>query len=579
MTPLYETYFEDDLLGIEPDAKDEAGHIVADVEKEEDFLGYDMGAKSVSEMLGMGNANKKKQDLSIDHYLADDDLYQEIYDESHTIQSSVEEGKLALSTYDDLSEDLFLSLFKHSPKLLSEGSMKTENVINNRIMSKLVVQPEFKALRNYTRYDPYNAALGTQALTEATSQIIEALRPIKKPGQEDGLVDLSDKLNLTQEELEELLRRKGILDDLMDQANAGGGGVPKAVADAAGQNEMSLQEAQALANALQQQLEDALQDEAADSLVDQAVNQMAQAAQQASDQIAEETDMIAQWGLDGSGSEQRVSFADKKAALLRIRGSKKLKELTDLIGRLKEVAKQDQKLKVKSGSVAIKSVTTGKRIEDVLPSELSLLAQNATKGLFYQKYNDGTMLNYKKESTKPKGKGPMIVLIDVSGSMSEDRQRWSKAMAIALLEVAQDQKRNYASIIFDSAVRDVIEIYKGKMEPMKVVDIAEKFYGGGTDFEKPLEAALKLINKSEFKEADIVMLTDGESSMSDDFIRKLKETQEDKRFSIMSVLIDIGGRASTASLDSFSNKVVKISNISELDGAESAAAHAIFGSV
>ena len=43
-----------------------------------------------------------------------------------------------------------------------------------------------------------------------------------------------------------------------------------------------------------------------------------------------------------------------------------------------------------------------------------------------------------------------------------------------------------------------------------MINLAQTFLGGGTNFALPLDQAMNVINESRFKQADIVFVTDGE---------------------------------------------------------------------
>jgi uncharacterized protein with von Willebrand factor type A (vWA) domain len=112
-----------------------------------------------------------------------------------------------------------------------------------------------------------------------------------------------------------------------------------------------------------------------------------------------------------------------------------------------------------------------------------------------------------KKGTKKEGKGPIVVCVDNSGSMSGDRETWSKAVALALLEIATMQKRGFACIHFGgpSDALEIIEINPGEKGILrKAVKVAEFFLNaGGTAFEPALSQALELISKQNFKKADV----------------------------------------------------------------------------
>jgi hypothetical protein len=91
--------------------------------------------------------------------------------------------------------------------------------------------------------------------------------------------------------------------------------------------------------------------------------------------------------------------------------------------------------------------------------------------------------------------------------MSGDRETWSKAVALALLEIATMQKRGFACIhsCGKSDALETIEIKPGEKDILsKAVKVAEFFLNaGGTAFEPALSQAQELISKQSFKKADV----------------------------------------------------------------------------
>jgi len=86
------------------------------------------------------------------------------------------------------------------------------------------------------------------------------------------------------------------------------------------------------------------------------------------------------------------------------------------------------------------------------------------------------------------------------------------------------------------------ERYEVEME--KVMDLAEYFPGGGTDFEKPLDAALECLKNSRYKKGDIVFITDGECQVGEDWAQRFRKEKDRLGFSLFSILIDVGPSSS-----------------------------------
>ena len=56
---------------------------------------------------------------------------------------------------------------------------------------------------------------------------------------------------------------------------------------------------------------------------------------------------------------------------------------------------------------------------------------------FHRRFLDQELLQYSLRGVEEKGKGPMIVCLDGSSSMAGDKEIWSKAVTLTLLEIAR----------------------------------------------------------------------------------------------------------------------------------------------
>ena len=119
--------------------------------------------------------------------------------------------------------------------------------------------------------------------------------------------------------------------------------------------------------------------------------------------------------------------------------------------------------------------------------------------------------------------------------MEGDLEVWSKSVAMALLDIAYKQKREFVAVLFSYKVGDVIEFNKNKVEPKKIYNLATSFYGSGTNFIEPLTESLKLIGKSRYKYADIVFITDGQAPLDEEFIEYFNKQKKEKEFRMITV--------------------------------------------
>jgi uncharacterized protein with von Willebrand factor type A (vWA) domain len=92
------------------------------------------------------------------------------------------------------------------------------------------------------------------------------------------------------------------------------------------------------------------------------------------------------------------------------------------------------------------------------------------------------------------------------------------------------------------------------------MDLAEYFPGGGTDFQKPLDAALECLKKSKYKKGDIVFITDGECQVTPAWAETFRQEKDRLGFSLYSVLIDVGP-SSLGTLKEFSDRITTVKQL------------------
>jgi len=420
-------------------------------------------------------------DLSVvKHDSFDTMIAEDIFTQATELQSIIVQGQEKLKTFSDLSKDVFYSMYKSSPEIVVNSNPLSK--LNHDEMKKFMENPLYQELRQYTMLDNFASALGTKTLLD------EFLDRIENDSELQNIVNYIN---------------------AMGEDNNGDG------------------------------LETLL--ESASGSLRRAINQAGQKALQE----AEENDsLMSGWGI-GQGSLQQIPFTERAALLEHIKKSSSLSNISALLGRIKAVASASRKSKLDHARVELHSITLGDNINNLLPSESVLLARPQTKTLFYKKFIEKQLLQYDLKINDNAGKGEIICLIDGSGSMNQHlngntRDGWAKATALGLLSIAQKEKRHFAYAIFGDSEDDLItgQFEFGKVSsPIDLVNFAEAFYGGGTDFQKPMEWSVNKLKDSKFTKADIVMITDGDCGMSGEFIETLKKVKAEKKFTANMILL------------------------------------------
>ena len=133
--------------------------------------------------------------------------------------------------------------------------------------------------------------------------------------------------------------------------------------------------------------------------------------------MRETSDLISNWGLESSGSFQRRSPHEQMALLDKLRNSSKLKKIAQLAGKFRRLAQLHRREKVKEGTDETYSVKQGSDVARLVPSEMLRMLTPVTRKQFLLDLMEGKTVIYQVQGKQKKGKGPVIICIDSSGSM------------------------------------------------------------------------------------------------------------------------------------------------------------------
>lgn len=279
----------------------------------------------------------------------------------------------------------------------------------------------------------------------------------------------------------------------------------------------------------------------------------------AADKAEEVHSIIAAWG-DGPGNLTRNEV--NTALLETVRKSSVLKDISKYLGRFREIFAQGKRNGYTYGRGEKYSLELGNDLSRALTSELAMLASPQTAPLFLRKYQRKQIKQYQRREPVYRGMGDIICCLDESDSTCGDPAAWGKAVALTLLEIAADGQRNFALIHFSGRGRCEADVFRpGEYTVEDKIRTAEKFLGGGTNFQKPLEHALRLIQDGGFENADIVFITDGECELPEDYLEELHAKQAAHRFNVTGVLLDSGGPWMDFSLKPFCQNIYRTSEL------------------
>lgn len=222
------------------------------------------------------------------------------------------------------------------------------------------------------------------------------------------------------------------------------------------------------------------------------------------------------WSAEEGGEAAQVAAARKEAIAEQLAASPRLRDILELVGRMRNIMRECQATKVRRGVNEVTDIESGRDLARLLPSELLQLKDPRTRLVLARKLAEGAALQYRLEAEEPVARGPVVVAIDDSGSMGGAPEVWSKAIALALLDLARREGRPFAFCLFArQLVATFVERPGKRTPPEAVLQILAMHTGGGTDFDPPINWACDVVGQySHLEDADLVFITDGECRAS-----------------------------------------------------------------
>ncbi len=459
-----------------------------------------------------------------------------------------------------LFQDAFLGLYKGAPKVKPQEEVTASHRLNQAVMAQAMEDRAFTEMRLRTRLDETMSLLGAANLWEnLVGLLTEEQKKAAKQAAE-------------QEKQAAQMRRQAEAAQALANAAAQAGN-----ADQAAQFDQQAADLQARAEAAQAQAEAAM-----GQVTDQAPSGQAihRAIKQAAQDTAEQGDALNGWGL-GPGAYQGVAPEERLALAERVRQSRKLQRLAQMVGRFCNLAIAAQAEKTERVPGQIEGVELGNDVSRVLSAELAMLHHPVLRLDFYRRLVEGQLMQYRMTGQRRQALGPLVVCYDESGSMAGTKELWAKAVVLALLFVAKRQKRPFTAIAFGSAheirIKQIPRPDRATMED--ILEVADPFFNGGTDFHRPLTEAQQIIEAGgHFERADIVFVTDGLAAVTDEFLQGFAAFKKRTGTRVFAVLADVGHSAEHA-VRRWADQIHRIADLAHDDQGAEAAAKAVFGTV
>lgn len=455
------------------------------------------------------------------------------------------DDKLAdfVETGHEAMTDAYFSLYKAVPALEDQKNVRPSFLVNHTVIDEAMKLKEYDMLRTHSKLDL--VASGMACIT-----------------MEPELEVIFDKLRDEQEMANKLEKMAGQMGDLEGEGQSVDEMIEAALAEGDKEAAQNYQEQAARIEEQMEQLRNQMQEskqaleEALNGKRPEISSSMADTLRKAQSQADNVDSLSSAWGLD-PGTIKKMS-ADKRIALAKRIDNEKFRKIAQIIGPMRRLAMSEQSKKLDFAKDEIFDLELGSNIEQVLPEELLFLTDEEIDMLFYEKFYNDNLMQFKLRGTEKVAKGGIIFIEDGSSSMSGSRETWAKAVGLALLQIARSQKREFFSIHFggpgvwketnfNGPNRAIFtEDYAGNKQEFTeeldgILDFAETFFSSGTDFVTPLSRAMDRIGKDFDNEgkikADIVFCTDGQAGVPQTFLDMLAAEKERTGCRIFGIVI------------------------------------------
>ncbi len=453
-------------------------------------------------------------------------LWREFVDETPAAEQACDAGDQRVAGFSDgFAPELFHRLYSDQPREIPVEQRSRAAAVRSRLHALVDEVPEFDVLCKQAARDPLWAGMAASTLAEHVAGSLPSHK--QPPADVDRARTILDGLRTLAEQTPELARA---LEEDMARCEGALAGAERACLDQA--------------------------EGVSETGVRQAVRAGVEAAQEAIDQ-AEAALTAFGWGEGaGTGKTARDPGASVELAR-RVRSSAQLKKIVELAGRLTMTARAKRAARTEYARSEIVGVEPTSNLSRLLPSELSNLASPLGTALLYKKLLERAALGYRLAGSEKQARGPIVILIDQSGSMEGVKDAWAKAVALALLDAARAERRAFGVILYDACVRQA-KLYEHpeQADPRELLDLLSFVPDGGTAYEPAVTKGLDWISvQKNFRNADLVHLTDGEASL--DGCEQARERARTLGANVYGIAIGCEGRA----LKAWSDQVTSITDV------------------
>jgi uncharacterized protein with von Willebrand factor type A (vWA) domain len=295
------------------------------------------------------------------------------------------------------------------------------------------------------------------------------------------------------------------------------------------------------------------------SLEIEIISSASKAAKQANEGVQELESVAQAFGL-GKGEPGSSDVNAIATTFKAVRSNPALLRICSLAGKFKQLAQGLHKARSRDGFDEITGLESGGDISRLVPSELMKLGIPELEIDFLRRFAERQCLCREFESTEKVGLGPIVIVIDESGSMTGSRNESAKAIALTLAWIARRQGRWCGLVAFSGGSgHRVLSLPPERWNQVDLLDWLESFIGLGSDQDLPLKEMAGIFNEigAPQGQSDLIYISDAQLKIS----QKKATEYNSWKASVKARLISLVLNTDPNDLTSISDEVHVISSL------------------
>ncbi len=211
------------------------------------------------------------------------------------------------------------------------------------------------------------------------------------------------------------------------------------------------------------------------------------------------------------------------------RGAEQATVVEQVVDPIRRVTEEIRRVRSPRAPHEARGIDRSDEVARMLPSEAALLTRPLLRRLWHARRLERGLATYRLEGHHPEvvrvqseaapleratrelpERGPVVVLLDTSGSMQGAPEQVAKALVLAVARAAHDEGRPCRVVLF-SGPGDVetLTVDLGPDGIASLLRVLALSFHGGTDLDWPLRVGIDTLDELGWGRADLLLVTDG----------------------------------------------------------------------